>query len=73
MNRRTRRESKTTREVTETKKDPSTGNVVALHNPNAEWSPRSVEEAIVDIEDRGIEYFSPRTVGQRSCDRSQAP
>ncbi len=29
-----------------------------LHNPDAEWSPRTVEEAVADIRSGGIEYWA---------------
>lgn len=29
-----------------------------LHNPGASWSPRTVEDAVADIRDRGIQYWA---------------
>ena len=54
------------RVVTATKKDPSTGKVLALQNSDAEWSPRSEEEVIFDIEDCGIEYVSCGPMGNEA-------
>lgn len=59
-------ESNLRRIVTATTKEPSTGNVVALHNSNAEWSPRRIEDAIVDIENRGVEYISRGPMGNEA-------
>ena len=46
--------------VTHTLKGPATNKILELHNPDAEWSPRSVEAAIEEILDleKNIEYFS---------------
>ena len=59
-------EGEVRRVVTATKKDPSTGKVLALHNSDAEWSPRSEEEAIFDIEDCGIKYVSRGPMGNEA-------
>lgn len=55
-----REQIKVRRIVTHTLKDPATRKILELHNPDAEWSPRRVEDAIEEILDleRNIEYFS---------------
>ena len=47
-----------TRVVTQTTKEHGTNRILALHNPSAEWSPRTKEEAIADILEGHISYIA---------------
>lgn len=46
------------RVVTHTEKETGTGNILTLCYPGADWSPRPIQEAIKDINERGIRYFA---------------
>ena len=54
------------RVVTHTEKETGTGNILALCNPGADWSPRPIHEAIKDIRERGIRYVARGPMGNEA-------
>lgn len=53
------------RDVTRSRKDRD-GDITALCNPNATWSPRAKAGAIIDIETGLHRYFVPWSDGSRT-------
>ena len=51
-------EASNTRIVTHTRKDENRKTITELHNLHADWSPRTVPEAITDIEAKEFSYIS---------------
>jgi len=53
------------RRVTRSRKD-SKGNITAICNPDESWSPRLKDDAITDIDDKGLTYYVLQKGGTRA-------
>ncbi len=55
-----------TRIVTETRKGQKRGQIIELRNPDEDWSPRLLQDAIDDIVNHGITYISQGPKGNEA-------